>query len=52
LATDAEHVSMAVHAQRLGLPELHEVHDMLSERIKQWPERWEEKGRQEGRQPL
>ncbi|MCV6588513.1 MAG: Rpn family recombination-promoting nuclease/putative transposase [Marinobacterium sp.] len=44
------------------LQELHEVHTMLSERIKRWPERWEEKGmakgmeqglirgRQEGRQ--
>ncbi|MCI0511133.1 MAG: transposase, partial [Chromohalobacter sp.] len=32
------------------LQDLHEVHDMLAERIKQWPERWEEKGRQEGRQ--
>lgn len=30
------------------LHELHEVHHMLAERIKQWPERWEEKGRQEG----
>jgi predicted transposase/invertase (TIGR01784 family) len=32
------------------LQDLHEVHDMLAERIKQWPERWEEKGRQEGEQ--
>lgn len=32
------------------LHELHEVHHMLAERIKQWPERWEEKGRLEGRQ--
>jgi len=32
------------------LQDLHEVHSMLAERIKQWPERWEEKGRQEGRQ--
>jgi len=32
------------------LQDLHEVHDMLAERIKQWPERWEEKGRLEGRQ--
>lgn len=29
---------------------LHEVHDMLAERIKKWPEQWEERGRQEGRQ--
>lgn len=32
------------------LQDLHEVHDMLAEHIKKWPERWEEKGRQEGRQ--
>jgi len=31
------------------LQDLHEVHDMLAERIKKWPERWEEKGRHEGR---
>nr|WP_298410245.1 Rpn family recombination-promoting nuclease/putative transposase [uncultured Halomonas sp.] len=29
------------------LQELHEVHDMLAERIKKWPERWEQKGREE-----
>jgi len=27
---------------------LHEVHDMLAERIKKWPEQWEERGRQIG----
>ncbi|NGO90596.1 MAG: transposase [Halomonas sp.] len=27
---------------------LHEVHDMLAERIKKWPELWEERGRQAG----
>ncbi|BCB70795.1 transposase [Vreelandella aquamarina] len=32
------------------LQDLHEVHDMLAERIKKWPEQWEERGRQEGRQ--
>lgn len=29
---------------------LHEVHDMLAERIKKWPELWEERGRQEAEQ--
>ncbi|MGM0984702.1 MAG: hypothetical protein ACQEXG_14970 [Pseudomonadota bacterium] len=29
--------------------DLHEVHDMLAERIKKWPERWVEEGREEGR---
>ncbi|WFE70728.1 Rpn family recombination-promoting nuclease/putative transposase [Halomonas sp. M1] len=29
------------------LQDLHEVHDMLAERIKKWPEQWIEKGRQE-----
>ncbi|MCK7546073.1 Rpn family recombination-promoting nuclease/putative transposase [Marinobacter bryozoorum] len=33
-----------------NLQDLHEVHDMLSERIKKWPERWLEEGREEGRQ--
>ncbi len=33
-----------------SLQDLHEVHDMLSERIKKWPDRWLEEGRQEGRQ--
>lgn len=28
------------------LQDLHEVHDMLAERIKKWPEQWEERGRQ------
>ena len=32
------------------LQDLHEVHDMLAERIKKWPERWVEEGREEGRQ--
>lgn len=32
------------------LQDLPEVHDMLSEQIKKWPEQWEERGRQEGRQ--
>ncbi|TDN95752.1 hypothetical protein [Halomonas ventosae] len=36
------------------LQDLHEVHDMLAERIKKWPERWieegEQRGREEGRQ--
>lgn len=32
------------------LQDLHEVHDMLAERIKKWPERWIEEGREEGRQ--
>jgi predicted transposase/invertase (TIGR01784 family) len=32
------------------LQDLHEVHDMLAERIKKWPERWIEEGRQEGEQ--
>lgn len=27
---------------------LHEVHDMLAERIKKWPELWQERGRKEG----
>ena len=31
------------------LQDLHEVHDMLAERIKKWPERWIEEGREEGR---
>ncbi|OBA00417.1 hypothetical protein [Halomonas sp. G11] len=38
-------------APDMELPEfhaLHELHHILAERIKQWPERWEEKGRQEG----
>jgi len=30
------------------LQDLHEVHDMLAERIKKWPEQWEERGRQIG----
>lgn len=33
-----------------SLQDLHEVHDMLSERIKKWPDRWLAEGRQEGRQ--
>ncbi|MDP3534590.1 MAG: Rpn family recombination-promoting nuclease/putative transposase [Halomonas sp.] len=32
------------------LQDLHEVHDMLAERIKKWPEQWEERGRKAGRQ--
>lgn len=32
------------------LQELHEVHDMLAERMKKWPERWEQKGREEALQ--
>ncbi|WP_018869230.1 Rpn family recombination-promoting nuclease/putative transposase [Thioalkalivibrio sp. ALgr3] len=32
------------------LQDLHEVHDMLAERIKHWPDRWIEEGRQEGRE--
>ncbi|WP_445004438.1 Rpn family recombination-promoting nuclease/putative transposase [Halomonas mongoliensis] len=32
-----------------NLQDLHEVHDMLAERIKKWPERWVEEGREEGR---
>ena len=32
------------------LQDLHEVHDMLAERIKKWPERWIEEGREEGRE--
>jgi predicted transposase/invertase (TIGR01784 family) len=32
------------------LQDLHEVHDMLAERIKKWPEQWEERGIQKGRQ--
>jgi predicted transposase/invertase (TIGR01784 family) len=31
------------------LQDLHEVHDMLAERIKKWPEQWEERGIQKGR---
>lgn len=31
-----------------SLQDLHEVHDMLSERIKKWPEQWEERGLQKG----
>lgn len=31
------------------LQDLHEVHDMLAERIKKWPDRWVEEGRVEGR---
>jgi len=31
-----------------NLQDLHEVHDILSERIKKWPDRWLEEGRQEG----
>ena len=31
------------------LQDLHEVHDMLAERIKKWPGQWMEKGREEGR---
>lgn len=30
------------------LQDLHEVHDMLAERIKQWPERWEQRGIEKG----
>jgi flagellar biosynthesis/type III secretory pathway protein FliH len=30
------------------LQDLHEVHDMLAERIKKWPEQWEERGIQKG----
>ncbi len=30
------------------LQDLHEVHDMLAERIKKWPERWIEEGEQRG----
>lgn len=33
-----------------SLQDLHEVHDMLSERIKKWPDRWLAEGRREGRQ--
>ncbi|NWO04538.1 MAG: Rpn family recombination-promoting nuclease/putative transposase, partial [Alteromonadaceae bacterium] len=33
-----------------NLHDLHEVHDMLSERIKKWPDRWLEEGRQEGKE--
>lgn len=33
-----------------NLQDLHEVHDMLAERIKKWPERWLEEGREEGRE--
>lgn len=33
-----------------SLQDLHEVHDMLSERIKKWPDRWIAEGRREGRQ--
>ena len=32
------------------LTNLHEVHDMLAERIKKWPEQWEERGRLEAEQ--
>jgi predicted transposase/invertase (TIGR01784 family) len=32
------------------LQDLHEVHDMLAERIKKWPEQWEERGIQKGLQ--
>ena len=31
-----------------ALQELHEVHGMLAERIKQWPERWEQRGIEKG----
>lgn len=31
------------------LQDLHEVHDMLAERIKKWPERWVAEGREKGR---
>ncbi|MCQ4322414.1 hypothetical protein NA637_20170 [Pseudomonas stutzeri] len=30
------------------LQDLHEVHDMLAERIKKWPGQWEERGIQKG----
>ncbi|MDT8406619.1 MAG: hypothetical protein RQ715_05160 [Methylococcales bacterium] len=30
------------------LQDLHEVHDMLAERIKKWPELWEQRGIQTG----
>ncbi|WP_417520821.1 hypothetical protein [Marinobacter sp.] len=33
-----------------SLQDLHEVHDMLSERIKKWPDRWLAEGRREGMQ--
>lgn len=33
-----------------ALQDLHEVHDMLAERIKKWPEQWEERGIQKGLQ--
>ncbi|MDT8406391.1 MAG: hypothetical protein RQ715_03990 [Methylococcales bacterium] len=32
------------------LQDLHEVHDMLAERIKQWPEQWEQRGVEKGLQ--
>lgn len=35
-----------------ALQDLHEVHDMLAERIKQWPERWKLEGREEGREEI
>jgi hypothetical protein len=31
------------------LQDLHEVHDMLAERMKKWPEQWEQRGIQKGR---
>ncbi len=30
--------------------ELHEVHTMLAERMKKWPERWRQEGREKGRE--
>ena len=32
-----------------NLQDLREVHDMLSERIKKWPDRWLKKGQQESK---
>lgn len=31
-----------------ALQDLHEVHDMLAERIKQWPEKWKREGLEQG----
>lgn len=37
-------------AEWQSLNDLNEVHNMLAERAKQWPEHWKQEGRQEGRE--
>ncbi len=46
-------VLLPAKAPKVKLPplnDLHEVHTMLAERVKQWAEEWKEQGLQEGRQ--